>query len=302
MTRPALESAGTLPSWFRQELPDAGALERMREHLQHEGLNTVCQGAHCPNLGRGWNKGTATFMILGDTCTRSCGFCAVKSGTPKAVGKDEPQAVARVAKSLGLRYIVITSVTRDDLADEGAVQFARTIRALKESLPEAKVEVLLPDMHARADLIKVILDEKPDVIGHNVETVRRISPVLRPQAGHDLSLSMLAAVRTASADVTVKSGFMVGLGETDDEALSTLDELKSAGCDIVTIGQYLAPAKSERHAPVVRYVAPEKFEQYRAQGMKRGLRYVVAGPLVRSSYLAEEGFEALTNSKGRAIA
>jgi lipoic acid synthetase len=236
-------------------------------------------------------------MILGDVCTRACRFCAVTSGTPAAVRTDEPPEVARAVTALGLRYAVITSVTRDDLEDEGASQFARTVRAVKEISPGVKVEVLIPDLHAREELVRAIVEARPDVIGHNVETVRCLSPVLRPQADHDRSLRTLAAARAAAPGALIKSGFMVGLGETDDEVFATFDELKAAGCDIVTVGQYLAPTKSERHAPVVRYVAPEVFEAYREEGLKRGLGAVAAGPLVRSSYLAEDHFEMCLNLK-----
>ncbi|NTV29278.1 MAG: lipoyl synthase [Candidatus Omnitrophica bacterium] len=291
--------AGVLPGWFRQEIPEPAALERMRSVLRGAGLHTVCEGARCPNLGRCWNRGAATFMILGDTCTRACRFCAVNSGAPSALDAAEPMSIAGAVKALGLRYVVITSVTRDDLADEGAGQFARTVRAVKAASGQTKVEVLVPDLHGRPELIKVILDAKPDVLGHNIETVPRLAPVLRPQADHERSLKMLATARGQNSGALIKSGLMVGLGETDAEVLATICELKAAGCDIVTVGQYLAPTREERHVPVDRYVPPEQFERYRAAGLQAGLEAVVAGPLVRSSYLAEQGLQAVLNNKGK---
>jgi len=231
-------------------------------------------------------------MILGDVCTRACRFCGVATGRPGEVAADEPVEVASAVETLGLQYVVVTSVTRDDLDDEGAGHFARTIRAVKERVPGVKVEVLIPDLHAREDFLNVVVEAGPDVVAHNIETVRRISPVLRPQADHDRSLRTLAVLRRLAKGAVVKSGFMVGLGETDDEVSGAFEELKDAGCELVTVGQYLPPTKTGRNVPVFRYVEPEAFEKYRQEGLRRGLAAVVAGPLVRSSYLAEEHFEA----------
>lgn len=299
MASTGVENANRLPVWLRQPLPNAGSLDRMRGLLRGSGLHTVCEGARCPNLGRCWNRGTATFMLLGDTCTRQCRFCAVGSGMPGQVNAGEPRAIAQAVKTLGLRYVVITSVTRDDLEDEGAGQFACTVLEVKAAAPQARVEVLIPDLHGRAELIKLILDANPDVIGHNIETVRRISPSLRSRSDYSRSLGVLATARAAGTGALIKSGLMVGLGETDEEVLGTLNELKDAGCDVVTIGQYLAPAASGRHVPVHRYVAPEVFDRYREGGMSLGIGLVFAGPLVRSSYLAEKCYEDVLSSKGK---
>ena len=279
-----------LPEWFRQNVPDAAALQKMRALLKGSSLHTVCEGARCPNLGECWENGTATFMILGDTCTRSCRFCAVKAGVPVVPDADEPLSVADAVRRLGLKYVVVTSVTRDDLPDQGALQFVRTIRAIKEVNPGVHVEVLIPDFSAEEDLIRFIVDAGPDVVGHNIETVRRLSPAVRSGADYDRSLDVLNRVRGLSDNVFVKSGLMAGMGETDEEVVMTLQDLKEAGCDSVTIGQYLAPMKSGRYIAVERFVPPEAFERYREEGLQRGLKFVLAGPLVRSSYLAEKGF------------
>jgi lipoic acid synthetase len=302
MERSESESAQRLPSWFRQELPDPAALARMRSLLRNSGLHTVCEGAHCPNLGQCWNKGSATFMILGDVCTRGCRFCAVTSGTPSAVDPDEPRKVAEAVRALGLRYAVVTSVTRDDLDDEGAGQFAQTVPAIRELSSEIKVEVLIPDLHAREALLEIVAAAEPDVIGHNIETVRRLSPDLRPQANHDRSLQTLTRIHSLVPDVFVKSGLMVGLGETDDEVLEAFDELKAAGCDIVTVGQYLAPSETPRHLKVERFVSPDTFEMFRREGLRQGFGAVIAGPMVRSSYMAEEGFHSCSPTREGLIA
>lgn len=312
MNKQACSQSRPLPSWFRQDLPDVASLDSMRRLLRQTGLNTVCQGAHCPNLGQCWSRGTATFMILGDTCTRACRFCAVQSGRPGNVNAEEPLKVAEAVAALKLRYVVVTSVTRDDLADQGAGQFADTIKAVRAACPQTRIEVLIPDFGGQTDLLRIVADAQPDVLGHNLETVRRLSPDFRPQANHDRSLSVLKTAREfldkretrdggrgtkSFASIVhrpssfVKSGFMAGLGETDDEIFETFDELKAAGCDIVTVGQYLAPSQGGRHAAVARFVEPEKFELYRREGLARGLKFVASGPLVRSSYLAENGYQ-----------
>ncbi|MEI8012052.1 MAG: lipoyl synthase [Candidatus Omnitrophota bacterium] len=288
-SRPALGER--LPGWFRQELPDQAAFSRMRGALRTRGLRTVCEGARCPNMGHCWNNGTATFMIMGGTCTRACHFCAVPTGRPEPVDAAEPVRVAGAVQALGLRYAVITSVTRDDLEDEGAGHFVRTVQAIREISPAVKVELLVPDFSARRACFEVVAAAGPDVLGHNIETVRRLSPALRPRADHDRSLRVLSLAKSLPGTGFVKSGLMVGLGETDDEVLGALAELKKAGCDIVTIGQYLAPAADGRQRPVARFVAPEVFDMYRREGMAMGFMRIVAGPLVRSSFLAEEVYE-----------
>ena len=287
-----------LPEWFRQDVPDAGRLQKMRGLLKDTGLKTVCEGAHCPNMGACWDKGAATFLILGENCTRRCRFCAVTHGVPSAIDFDEPLQVADAVSRLGLRYVVVTSVTRDDLSDGGAGQFARTVRAVKEINPGAQVEVLIPDFSGAEDLIRIIADSGADVVGHNVGTVRRISSVMRSGADYDRSLGVLRSARRLNSKAFIKSGLMVGLGESQTEVLGALRDLKDAGCDIVTIGQYLAPSQEERHVPVDRFVTPEEFLFYRAEGLKLGLKFVHAGPLVRSSYLAEEGFQCCKNAEG----
>lgn len=290
-----------LPEWFRQEVPDAAALQKMRALLKGNGLHTVCEGARCPNLGECWESGTATFMILGDTCARGCRFCAVKSGEPQLPDADEPLAVADAVRRLGLRYVVVTSVTRDDLADQGAFQFVRTVQALRAVNSGVHIELLIPDFSGEEDLLRFIVEAAPDVIGHNIETVRRISASVRPVAGYDRSLDVLRRVRGLSKRVFVKSGLMAGMGETDEEIIATLQDLKDAGCDIVTVGQYLAPEKGGRHVPVERFVPPEGFERYREEGLRRGLKHVFAGPLVRSSYLAEKGFQCCQGARGALV-
>ncbi len=291
-------SQDRLPEWFRQPVPDPAALGRMRALLKETGLTTVCQGAHCPNTGECWSRGTATFMILGSRCTRACRFCAVDQGTPEPVSWEEPLLVAEAVKRLGLKYVVITSVTRDDLVDGGAGQFFRTVRAIRSVSPECGVELLVPDFTGDVVALGIVIEASPQVLGHNIETVRRLSPQLRSGAGHDRSLDVLRSVRlSAGENILVKSGFMVGLGETDDEVFFTLRELKEAGCDIVTIGQYLAPSKDARYFPVSRFVEPNVFERYRAEGLKLGFRYVASGALVRSSYMAEEGFSGCCGSQ-----
>lgn len=227
-------------------------------------------------------------MVLGDTCTRACRFCAVKHGIPSAVDADEPQRIADAVKVLGLKYVVLTSVTRDDLPDEGAGHFARCVRALKEYCPGIRVELLVPDFSARAECFRLVASSGMDVIGHNIETVRRLSKVLRPQADHARSLEALRIARQATGPRFVKSGLMVGLGETDAEVVQALAELKDTGCDIVTIGQYLAPKADGRQIPVERFVDPGIFEMYRREGLAMGFKEVFSGPLVRSSFMADE--------------
>ncbi len=263
-------------------------MERMRALLGTHDLHTVCQGARCPNTGRCWAKGTATFMILGDTCTRACGFCAVKSGRPSPVDEDEPARIAAAVRDLGLKYVVLTSVTRDDLPDEGAAQFARSVRAVKDISSGIRVELLVPDFSARPVCLETVVESGAEVVGHNIETVRRISRLLRPQADHVRSLQVLQILRRIPGAHLVKSGMMVGLGEADAEVLEALAELKAAGCDIVTIGQYLAPEADGRQVPVARFVEPQVFEMYRREGRAMGIRQVFSGPLVRSSFMADE--------------
>ncbi len=256
----------------------------MRALLGELRLNTVCQSAHCPNECECFASGTATFMILGDTCTRSCRFCAVDQGTPPPPDPDEPRRVAAAAARLGLRHVVVTSVTRDDLADGGSGHFAATIAAIRAGC-QATVEVLIPDFRGSADSLRRVLAARPDVCNHNVETVPRLYPLVRPQAVYERSLELLCRVADYGHGILPKSGLMVGLGETHDEVAAVMRDLRAAGCEALTIGQYLRP--SPEHLPVERFVPPEEFEAYHEEAEALGFSAVAAGPFVRSSYHAE---------------
>ena len=279
-----------LPVWFKQPLPDMDQIRSMKEMFRGARLHTVCESAHCPNMGQCWGEGVATFMILGGTCTRACRFCAVPAGRPDIVDTGEPQNVALAVKQLGLRYVVVTSVARDDIEDQGAGHFAATIAAIRALTPGVKIEVLIPDFSARPESLQTLCDAAPEVISHNVETVRRLSPQLRPQANHDRSLHVLRRFKVLGPGIFVKSSFMAGVGETEEEVIELMRELLEAGCQIVTIGQYLAPAQTRRYLPVARFVTPEEFERWRQIGMDMGFQYVESGPLVRSSFIAEKGY------------
>jgi len=280
-----------LPSWFRQEIPNKETIQKMKSLMRDSDLHTVCEAAHCPNMGECFKKGTATFMILGDICTRGCGFCAVKNGAPTRVNSKEPIEVAKAVEALKLKYVVITSVTRDDLADGGAEHFAETIREIKKLIPETKIEVLIPDLQNDINSIEKIVCSKPFVIGHNIETVRRMFSLIRPQADYDRSLSVLKNIKVIDESILTKSGFMVGLGESKDDIISLMHDLKNVCCDILTIGQYLAPTKAKRHVKVERFYTPDEFEVFKQEGLKLGFKHVMSGPLVRSSYIAEEGYK-----------
>ena len=260
--------------------------EEMAGFLASMGLHTVCQSASCPNIGECFSRRTATFMILGDACTRSCGFCGVSHDAPHPVDPDEPRRVAEASVRLGLRYVVVTSVTRDDLPDGGAGHFAETVRQLKAAIPGAKVEVLIPDFGGDEDALRAVLDSAPFVLNHNVETVPRLYSTVRPQAVYERSLVVLETARRFRTSIHTKSGLMVGLGEEQGEVLEVLSDLRRAGCDIATIGQYLQPSK--RNLPVVEYVPPSQFDEYARVGREMGFSYVASGPFVRSSYHAEE--------------
>ena len=274
--------AQRLPQWMRRPIATDQNFPDVQKLLESLRLNTVCASAKCPNRHECWNRGTATVMILGNTCTRNCRFCNVNTGNPDPVDADEPARVAEAAKRLNLRHIVITSVTRDDLADGGAQAFANTICAVKAAMPEASVEVLTPDFVEHLD---IVLDAGPDVFNHNLETVKRLQATVRPQASYEKSLATLryAAER---GGVQVKSGLMLGLGETDEEIFQTLEDLYVAGVRLLTMGQYLAPTRE--HHPVERYISPEHFDELAAKARLIGFEGVAAGPLVRSSYRADE--------------
>lgn len=274
------------PEWLKLKYTETSHSE-VSLLMKRYSLNTVCREANCPNMGECYKKGTATFMILGSRCTRSCPFCNVESGSPLAPDPAEPEHVAQAVEKLQLKYSVITSVTRDDLPDEGAVHFAQTIRAIKSLCPDVKVEVLIPDMHAKPELLDIVLSAKPDVLNHNMETIERLYGAVRPQAKYRRSLDVLRYAKEKYASVT-KTGIMVGLGETEDEVFKLMDDVLDTGCDILTIGQYLRPTPN--HIEVAEYVHPDKFKKYKETGMQKGFRYVASAPFVRSSYNAAEAF------------
>ncbi|MFQ5798773.1 MAG: lipoyl synthase [Bacteroidota bacterium] len=271
------------PEWLKARIPSgenyAGLLEIIRKHELH----TVCQEARCPNMGECWNAGTATFMILGDVCTRSCGFCAVKTGKPTELDLDEPRRVADAVRKLGLRHAVITSVNRDELRDGGASIFAETIRQIRQTVPGCNVEVLIPDFQGAEFALNLVLDAKPDVLNHNTETVPRLYRIVRPQARYERSLELLH--RAKKRGFLTKSGLMLGIGERMEEILDVMCDLRSVECDVLTLGQYLRPTK--HHLPIDRYVHPDEFRILKEEGMGMGFSHVESGPLVRSSYHAE---------------
>jgi len=273
-----------MPRWLRKPLECGPGIRRVERILAREGLGTVCDGAGCPNRGECFSRGTATFMIMGAVCTRGCLFCAVPGGVPEPLRGDEPSAVARAALEMGLSHVVVTSVTRDDLPDGGAGHFARTVGEIRRSLPGATVEVLVPDFNGNERAVATVVEAAPDVFNHNVETVRRLYPSVRPGAEYARSLEVLALA--ADGGATTKSGFMVGLGETTGEVGELLADLRSAGCDVVTAGQYLKPTGSS--APVERFLEPAGFERIEAEARALGFRAVAAAPFVRSSYRAGE--------------
>ena len=278
------------PVWLRRKLPDQEALKKMRGLLRNHGLNTVCEGALCPNQGECFARGTATFLILGKTCTRNCTFCAIPSEErPPAPDPEEPRRIARAAAELGLKHAVITSVTRDDLEDGGALHFARTVEALKQTNSQIIVEVLIPDFQGSRAALRMVVESGPDIINHNLETVPRLYPEVRPQAEYHRSLHLLQMVKEIKPGEITKSGLMLGLGEEQDEVLQVMADLRQVSCDLLTIGQYLQP--SGRHHRVVRYVPPDEFEELRREGEKMGFRMVFSAPLVRSSFHAAEVFK-----------
>ena len=276
-----------LPVWLRRSLPALSA-EKTHQILLRQRLNTVCESALCPNRSECYSRNTATFMILGEVCTRSCGFCAIKAGKPQEVELDEPERVAKAARELGLAYVVITSVARDEMEDEGAGHFAKTVEAVYREIPGVQVEVLTPDFHARRELIAQVVAAGPTVYNHNLETVERLQKKVRPQASYARSLSVLETVKNFNPAMTAKSGIMLGLGETLDEVRQAARDLRAAGCDILTIGQYLPP--SQDHLQLAEYMAPEIFSGLADELKPLGFREVFSAPYVRSSYHAGETF------------
>lgn len=276
--------AQRLPDWLTIRVPRPDTINEVQQMMRTKNLHTVCESARCPNLAECWSKKTATFMILGDTCTRSCGFCAIKVGRGLEVDPFEPGHIAQTTEDLGLKHVVVTSVARDDLKDQGSGQFAETIRAIHRRLPHVIVEVLTPDFQGREDLVRTVCDAKPEIFNHNIETIERLHTIVRPQARYSRTMGVLEKVKEIDPGIYTKSGMMLGLGETKDEVVKTLGDLRRIGVDAVTIGQYLRPTM--KHLPVVEYVHPDVFKEYEAIGEELGFAFVASGPFIRSSYNA----------------
>ncbi|MCD6355492.1 MAG: lipoyl synthase [Prolixibacteraceae bacterium] len=277
-----------LPKWMKMKMPKGENYSKIKNLVDKHGLHTICTSGNCPNIGECWNRGTATFMILGDICTRHCKFCAVKSGKPLPPDLEEPEKLAESVRIMGVKHCVITSVDRDDLDDQGAGIWARTITEVKRVNPETKIEVLIPDFRGNESLIQQVIDANPDVISHNLETSERLTPSIRSAAKYRRSLDVVRYI--AQHGKVAKSGIMLGLGETREEILQTMDDLLEAGCKVMTIGQYLAPTME--HMPVEEYIRPEKFKEYKQIGLNKGFSLVESSPLVRSSYRAEQHVNA----------
>jgi lipoic acid synthetase len=277
------------PAWLRAKIPGGAVYQETTKIVHEHKLHTVCESAQCPNLGECWSRKTATIMILGNICTRSCGFCAVQTGRPTELDRDEPRRVAEAIRLMGLRHAVITSVARDELTDGGAAIWAETIRAVREENPQTAIEVLIPDFKGRWQDLETVLAAKPDILNHNVETVPRLHKLVRPQAKYERSLEMLR--RAKAAGFVTKSGLMLGIGEHDDEIASTLRDMAAEKIDILTLGQYLRP--SAQHLPLYRWVTPEEFSKWKQLSLDLGFRVVESGPLERSSYHADEQSDSL---------
>lgn len=273
------------PDWLKISLPQGKKYLDIKDIIAKKNLNTICADGKCPNLAECWGRGTATFMIMGDICTRKCKFCATAYGRPDSLDWDEPDRLADTVNKMNLRHCVITSVDRDDLKDGGAEFWAFTIRKLKENNPGMTIETLIPDFNGKEELINIVIDAKPNIISHNMETVRRLTPQIRSKAKYEVSLRTIETI-AKSGTVRPKSGIMVGLGETEAEVIETMDDLRAVNCQILTIGQYLQPTR--QHEPVHEFVTPEQFLRYREIGLEKGFRFVESGPLVRSSYHAEK--------------
>lgn len=272
-----------LPRWMKMQMPKGESYSRVKNLVNQYQLHTICTSGNCPNIGECWNRGTATFMILGDICTRNCKFCGVTTGKPLAPDPEEPRLIAESVQIMQLKHAVITSVDRDDLPDLGAAFWAETIREVKALNPETKIEVLIPDFQGKTDLVRKVIDAAPEVISHNMETVERLTPQIRSAAKYRTSLEVIRCI--ADSGIIAKSGIMLGLGETEAEVIQVMDDLLEAGCKVMTIGQYLAPTL--HHIQVVEYVSPEQFERYRTIGLEKGFSFVESSPLVRSSYRAD---------------
>lgn len=277
---------GARPGWLRVRAPSGPNYRDLKGLVQELRLHTVCESARCPNIGDCWERRTATFMILGDICTRACGFCAITTGRPLGLDREEPARVAEAVAHLGLRHAVITSVNRDELPDGGAEIFAATIRAIRERCPETSIEVLIPDFEGNWDALAAVLDAGPDILNHNMETIARLYRIVRPQAKYPRSLELLRRSKGMAPGILTKSGMMMGVGEETEEILRSMADLRAVDCDILTLGQYLRP--SLQHIPIRRYVSPEEFQSLKEAGLRMGFRHVESGPLVRSSYHADE--------------
>lgn len=283
------------PEWLKQRVPKQDVFEKMEKLLRVLSLNTVCESANCPNIGKCFENKTATFMILGNTCTRGCRFCAVNKGKPLEVDLKEPYHVALACKYLGLEHVVVTSVTRDDLEDGGAQHFAYTVRQIRKFNPCVTVELLIPDLNGNWDGLEKIIKSKPDIINHNVETIPSLYDTVRPQAVYERSIELLMYVKKIDKNIFTKSGLMLGLGETYEEVIKVMDDLLSVNCDILTLGQYLRPSKE--HIPIHEYISQEKFDEYKNVAIEKGFKYVASGPFVRSSYKALDGMKKLIGKR-----
>ncbi len=272
------------PKWLRVKLPTGENYKRVRSLVDEHGLHTICESGNCPNMGECWGNGTATFMILGNVCTRSCGFCAVDTGRPGDVDPLEPGKVAKSVYLMDVKHCVITSVDRDDLPDKGAETWASTVKAVRQNCPGVTLETLIPDFQGEWENLQRVIDVAPEIVSHNLETVRRLTRKVRIQAKYDRSLEVLR--RLKQGGMKTKSGIMLGLGETEEEVIETMEDLRSVGCDVMTLGQYLQP--TPKHLPVQDFIPPEKFQEYKEEGLRKGFRFVESGPLVRSSYHAEK--------------
>jgi lipoic acid synthetase len=283
------------PDWLRVRAPGSPNYLRIKGVMRELGLHTVCEEAHCPNIGECWHHGTATFMILGDVCTRACGYCNVKHGTPAALDLQEPDNLARAVEAMALSYVVITSVDRDDLSDFGAGIFAESVRAIKARRPECRVEVLIPDFQGREDALRLVLDARPDVLNHNTETVPRLYRMARPGGRYPRALELLDRARRIAPAIPTKTGLMVGLGETMDEIVDVLRDLRRVECQILTVGQYLRPSLA--HLPMERYYRPDEFAEIKRVALDLGFGHVESGPLVRSSYHAHEQADSYASTQ-----
>ncbi len=279
-----------LPEWLKVPMPGGPRYIELQHLMRDQQLHTVCEEAHCPNIGECWERGTATFMILGDICTRRCHYCAVTTGRPTGIDLQEPGRLAETVKEMSLRYCVITSVNRDDLADGGAFIFAACIKKVRQQVPACRIEVLIPDFAGSWTALRRVIDARPDVLNHNIESSRRVFPRVRPKGDYKLSLDLLAKAKELDSNTVTKSGIIVGMGETNEEVVETMRDLRTVDCDLLTIGQYLRP--SPKHLAIDRFYRPEEFEELRKAGEAMGFKHVASGPLVRSSYHADEQHDA----------